>query len=384
MSEYQYYEFRAVDRPLTEEQIEELRAYSGRARITSTSFANFYNWGNFKGDPNAWMEKYFDAFLHMANWGSRWFMLRIPNRLLDPDTLSLYCTDETLDYRITSDHMILSFCAEEVEDGWVDGEGWLDSLIALRAEVMQGDHCCLYLGWLRAVQEGMLADDDLEPPVPPGLATLNAPLRTLAEFLDIDTDLIDTASEKSEKTPRALSNEDIARWVNGLPSKDKDAVLTRLLEGDATHIAAELRQRALSEIRKGEESDSDPRKHRLRSVGELMERSEALSEERRRIEAERRAREESERERIRAEKRTKYLESLIGKENDLWTTVDNLITLKQPRKYGEAVSILEDLRDLAEMQGTSSEFASRMRTLYHIHKRKPSLIGRFRKAELPE
>jgi hypothetical protein len=32
MSEYQYYEFQALDRPLTQEQISELSAYSSRAR----------------------------------------------------------------------------------------------------------------------------------------------------------------------------------------------------------------------------------------------------------------------------------------------------------------------------------------------------------------
>jgi len=42
MSEYQYYEFRAVDRPLREDEMEELRAISTRAEITPTSFTNTY------------------------------------------------------------------------------------------------------------------------------------------------------------------------------------------------------------------------------------------------------------------------------------------------------------------------------------------------------
>ncbi len=33
MSEYQYYEFQAVDRPLTQNQMSDLRAYSSRAQI---------------------------------------------------------------------------------------------------------------------------------------------------------------------------------------------------------------------------------------------------------------------------------------------------------------------------------------------------------------
>ena len=42
MSEYQYYEFAAIDRPLTREQMSRLRALSTRATITPTRFSNFY------------------------------------------------------------------------------------------------------------------------------------------------------------------------------------------------------------------------------------------------------------------------------------------------------------------------------------------------------
>jgi hypothetical protein len=51
MSEYQYYEFRAIDRPLDGEAQRALRAISSRARITATSFVNEYEWGDLKGDP---------------------------------------------------------------------------------------------------------------------------------------------------------------------------------------------------------------------------------------------------------------------------------------------------------------------------------------------
>src|SRR5215813_14164323 len=61
MSEYQYYEFRAIDRPLTKKQVGELRRYSSRAEITATSFSVEYNWVGFKGNPHQWMEKYFQT-----------------------------------------------------------------------------------------------------------------------------------------------------------------------------------------------------------------------------------------------------------------------------------------------------------------------------------
>jgi len=82
MSEYQYYEFAAIDRPLTSEQMSRLRALSTRATITPTRLCNFYTWGDFKGDPLALMEEYFDAFVYVTNWGAHELMLRLPRRLL--------------------------------------------------------------------------------------------------------------------------------------------------------------------------------------------------------------------------------------------------------------------------------------------------------------
>lgn len=112
MSEYQYYEFRAIDRPLDERQMRELRSLSSRAEITPTSFVNVYNWGDFKGSPDKLMAKYFDAFLYMANWGTRQLMLRLPQRLLDRETALAYCVGDCAAVRVAGDSVILSFQSE--------------------------------------------------------------------------------------------------------------------------------------------------------------------------------------------------------------------------------------------------------------------------------
>jgi hypothetical protein len=83
MSEYQYYDFRAMDRALTKVEIAELRSVSTRAAITSTSFTNHYEWGDLKANPLKLLEKYFDTFLYVANWGTRDFYLRLPQELAD-------------------------------------------------------------------------------------------------------------------------------------------------------------------------------------------------------------------------------------------------------------------------------------------------------------
>jgi hypothetical protein len=82
MSEYQHYKFQAIDRPQTPTELRVLRARSTRANITSTSFTNDYAWGSFRGDEDAWMERYFDAFLYLANWGTHILQFRLPSSLL--------------------------------------------------------------------------------------------------------------------------------------------------------------------------------------------------------------------------------------------------------------------------------------------------------------
>jgi hypothetical protein len=175
-----------------------LRRCSSRAQITPSSFINVYNFGDFKADLKKWVQEYFDAFLYMANWGTRWFMLRVPKKLLDADALSIYSAGEALSLRTHRDDVILSFRSENDERQWAEGEGWLGSLLPSRSELMQGDHRSLYLGWLLGAQQGDLQQATLEPPVPPGLSDLVPSLVSLADFLGIDEDLITAAAEQSD------------------------------------------------------------------------------------------------------------------------------------------------------------------------------------------
>lgn len=92
MSEYQYYEFAAIDQPLTRAEMEELRAVSTRAKITPTGFVNHYEWGDLKADPADWMRRYFDAFVHTANWCSCRLALRVPLAIFSKAELKPYAT----------------------------------------------------------------------------------------------------------------------------------------------------------------------------------------------------------------------------------------------------------------------------------------------------
>jgi hypothetical protein len=202
LSEYQYFEFQAIDRPLTKKAIAELRSYSTRAQITPTSFVNDYSWGNFKGDADLWMAKYFDAFLYFANWGTRILKLRLPESLLSPKTARLYAVGEHASARLRSGNVILSLCSENEEgDDLLESRGgsWLAALISVRAELARGDLRALYLGWLLCLQNGALDPYDPWPPVPTGLGRLTASLSALVDFLRIDQDLVRLSAKRAAR-----------------------------------------------------------------------------------------------------------------------------------------------------------------------------------------
>jgi len=90
MSEYQYYEFQAIDRPLTEEEQDEICQLSSRVEPTSTQATFVYHYSSFRHDPKKVLANYFDIMLYMANWGSKRMMFRFPQSLVDLDQLEQY------------------------------------------------------------------------------------------------------------------------------------------------------------------------------------------------------------------------------------------------------------------------------------------------------
>ena len=144
MSEYQYYEFLAIDRPLSAQEMAELRALSTRARITAVSFVNEYSWGSFKGDPDTLMERYFDAHVYLANWGQHRFSLRLPRDVLDFKLAAAYGTEYALVIRDAGEHWVIDWNLnpEEPEGGWIsedEGHDWMARLTPLREELLRGD-----------------------------------------------------------------------------------------------------------------------------------------------------------------------------------------------------------------------------------------------------
>jgi hypothetical protein len=376
MSEYQYYEFQALDRRLTAAEMGKLRAFSTRARITPTSFVNDYQWGDFKGDEDAWMEQYFDAFLYFANWGTRVLKLRLSSRLLDGSTAGLYCGSESVSAREHKGNTILTFNSDEEEEEWPEEEDALSALIPIRAQLARGDLRSLYIGWLRGAQTGELEDDEIEPPVPAGLGELDGSLDRLVDFLRVDPDLLGVAAAASPPLRvQTLTGKAIQQWLAGRSGAEKDAYLKRFIAAEEPGLAAEL-QRLIGD---GNVTASSPQ---ARTAGELLRAAEEAAGERRRATAARAEAARKRREHEAAIARSQYLESVARREPSVWTEIQALIATKQPASYDRAVGLLVDLRDVAVARGDESDFLRRLEALGTEHARKPSLLAKIQSAGL--
>jgi hypothetical protein len=374
MSEYQYYEFLALDRPLTDQQRAELRSISTRAEITATRFVNEYQWGDFKGDPRKLMERYFDAFLYLANWGTRRLMFRLARGVLDSKTAERYCYTDTASLIETGSHLILSLYVDrEPDDYWDQPGGQLTAMVQARAELAAGDLRLLYLAWLLALQSDEVDDEDTEPPVPAGLEHLSASLQAVVDFFEIDEDLIAVAAASS---PSIQEPEGMAGWITSLPAEQKDALLARVAAGEGAQVRALL-------LRRFRTASGSPLTAPARTAAELWQ---AVSN---RKAARAKAAERSQRQ---AEARTaaaqaasyaKHLDQLATHTEAAWEKAAEWIETKRPRDYDLAVSLLRDLQALADRQEDPAAFRKRFLDLRAEHQRKPSLLDRFDQAGLP-
>ena len=164
MSEYQYYEFRAIEHPLTNEQRREINSLSSRAEVSSHQATFVYHYADFQGDEEELIETYFDAMLYVANWGSRRLMFRMPSSLIDINRIDAFSISNEIGCWLSKDKKFvildLSFNEEEPDD-WIEGEGMLNELIDLREELIQGDFRILYLAWLKAMERALEEDEHL-------------------------------------------------------------------------------------------------------------------------------------------------------------------------------------------------------------------------------
>jgi len=320
MSEFQCYEFQAIERPLDEAARAALRRISSRARITAHSLVNTYEWGDFKGEPRRLMADWFDLFVYWANWGARTAMLRLPGGKLVPADVRPYAVPDVLEVWTAGEHTLLAFHAEsDGEDEEFDVErGASAAFVAVRADLLAGDRRALYLGWLLGVQYGLVEDGAAEPPRPPGLDALSGALMGCADFLGLDQDLLDAAGD-----------------------------------GSAGAMAGELRAQVA-----------------------------ARRAERAHFAAQRRAEEAARRDAELKREREAHLARLAERGDRAWLDAEALAEAKQAAQYDRAVALLKDMEALADRGDKMEEFHRRLEAFRERHRRKPTLLRRLATAGL--
>jgi hypothetical protein len=372
MSEYQYYEFLAIDHPLDEADREALRELSSRARITATSFTNHYEWGDFRGDPKKLMERCFDLHLYLANWGTRRLVMRFPKRLLDRKKIDAFLREiDWVEIWDSGENLIVDICRDEVEadyDDWDDGSSWLAMLLPLRADVLAGDLRLFYVLWLSAVHDDRLPDADAEPL--PGLGPLTGALEAVADFFGIDADLVAAAAEQPFEGDNAAVPADAkTKMLKAMPEGEKSEFLLRVIEGDP-HVAIELK-RHLRQRCQAPPVAMRTAGHLRERAGKIRDAREWAAAEKRKVKQRRQAREAEKAYRAR-------LDALERRGETVWREIENEIQRRNGPGYDRAAGLLADLKVIAKEQGTLDDFVSRLVALRERHGKKGRLIERLR------
>ncbi len=253
MSEYQYYEFRTVNRTLTREEVKEVDSWSSRGNVSSTSASFTYNYGSFKHDPKRCLLAHFDIMLYYANYGCRRMMFRFPKKLIDLKVLQQYDYSHAEDYQSSitisaeGDYVVVDI-EENLEEGfseWLDCENTLGAVTPLWNDILNGDYRSLYLIWSQFIQAAiefeLIEKDEIEyPPIPNGLKKLTAALEEFNNFWDVDGDMVvELAQNSPDKTEKII---DYKKAISYLSDSEKSDFLLRFAQNEAYVLQAFLKR----------------------------------------------------------------------------------------------------------------------------------------------
>ena len=374
MSEYQYYEFLAMDEPLTSQQMEELRHISTRARITAVSFVNEYNWSDLKADPKDLMRHYFDAHVYLASWGTMVFMLKLPAEGIKAEDLEAFAVHDCLEMEKLPEHWLLtwSFTEEEDYDFFqnIEGENWMALLAPIREELLRGDLRSLYIGWLRGVYLEDAEDTDTEPMALRGLGQLTPAQQALTDFLNLEEDLVNAAG--MDVPPLRESHRDekpLEDWLNTLSEKKMREYLRLLLCDQGAKVERTLKQtyRAWLSRSRPQEKPLSPRP--LKEILKRLEEAKQI-----RLEAE--ARKKKEKANQERKKRDAFLENLAKDYSKVWDSAHKEAKKGYASAYDLACQHLLDLKEAYAREKRTGDFEKKLEAFRAEHGRRRALMER--------
>lgn len=359
MSEFQYYEFRAIDKPLSSKARAEISSWSSRTTADAHSAIFTYSYSDFPKKVHQVVEQYFDMMLYYANWGSIQLIIKFPLDVIDFEKMNQYCVVDTMSLSKKNDFVLLDFEFNEEEgfEDWIDLKGYLSRLIGIREEILSGNYHSLYLGWLHSIWRARDWEDfegsDLAPEFPNTPPQLTDSLLAFIDLLGIEPVIKDFWMGLSLPT-KHTEPLDIVHQISLLSEAEKQAYLLRLAEGEAL-----LSIKFLNHLKKIAEKEEKPQKQSSRkSAQEIL--AHLYEVETMRI---------NEEQRLKEKDRIDKLEALAKKEAHLWLKAEEYIEQKNAKSYDEAIQIFLNLKELAEYKNKTSEFEKRMNEIVQSYSR---------------
>jgi hypothetical protein len=371
MSEYQYYEFAAIDGPISDEGLRYARGCSSSAQVSRVRWQNTYEHGDFRGNVDRLLN-YYDAHFYIANWGTVRLALAFRKDEIARETIRPYLRrgkrhEETLTVKEAGERCIVYW--ERDEDGgggWTEGEGVLDELIGIRDELIGGDYRALFLGWLADFypEEWQDSKDDsvVMPPIPAGLNQLSPALTRLVEYFPVDPDALAVAVSLSQgSTPARVP---MAAILDSLSPPEMRALLARVVDGNGRGVMSELNRLTYARV----QAQDGPSIKWADFAAQTLE----LREARLKKQAADRA---AKRQRA-AEQREKRLADLFGRAESIWSELDALMGQKILSGYDRAAAQLRQLRDAYAQAGDIDGFEQKLKAFRVRYSNRPAMLRR--------
>jgi hypothetical protein len=371
MSEYQYYEFAAIDGPISDEGLRYARSCSSRANVSRVRWQNTYSFGDFHGSIDTLL-KHYDAHFYIANWGTVRLGLAFPTGVLSGKTLQPYLRggeghEQTLRLKEMRDRCIVWWERhEEGGWGWTEGDGLIDQLIGVREELMRGDYRALFLGWLADFDPDEWQDPEdsavVMAPVPAGLNQLSPAQAALIEQFPVDPDALTVAAEFSRaNTPDRIP---MASALEGLSVSEMRELLARVAEGGGSGVMAELTRLTFPPAQAPADqtmrcNDFAAKVIEARSIRLKKEAKAAAAEQRRK-----------------AESRRQHLASVMRRTDTVWSGLDALLEQKVASAYDQAATQLQELRDAYTQAGDRAGFNQKISEFRNRYSNRPAMLRR--------
>lgn len=188
-SELHYYEFRTVDRPLSDQWVSRVAMAVPEGRVTPHALTVELmidpSHSDFRWEPEELLASHFDAGLQFdqSGWRTLWF--RLPATLIDQ--MRPFQLADAIKIADEGDHIVVEFLRVEADGeltyASTDPSPWLQELLPVRDKLIAGDLRALQIAWDAADLNYYGRDKSTPPPVPAGMDNLTPDLEALHHFL---------------------------------------------------------------------------------------------------------------------------------------------------------------------------------------------------------